>query len=149
MASTRIATADDLGRLWAMGNRFHEAAGQSVPADEECFRYMCIHLMSSGFLYVLESSGNLIGMLGGMAYPHWWNRDYLVAQELFWWCEPEARGEGGKLLSAFEDWARNKGVSEITMVGTGKLKHAALSRYYERRGYKATEQSFTKGFENG
>ncbi len=142
------ATADDLSACLDMGARFFEESGFAAETsfDAESTLATLEHLMTDpdGCLLVAKQKGEIVGMAGAMAYPHYFNRDSKTAQELFWWVAPAARGgmAGVRLLLGLEAWAKGRGCGTLTMVCL-TIKSPA-ERIYARMGYRAAERSFLK-----
>jgi GNAT superfamily N-acetyltransferase len=143
----RRATSSDIESIVAMGRKFHAASGVSaaLPFDGESAVATAMHLMSDdGALFVAEQGARLVGMAGALKYPHYMNLGCTVAQELFWWVEPDARGgmSGVRLLMALEEWARAEGCKALTMICLPIDSPA--EGIYSRFGYRALEKSFVK-----
>ena len=142
----RSAVAGDIPAMTKMGARFFEASG-----FEKWFRFSPRSFADTlGRLMVDERAVVLVaeqGMAAAMAYPCWFDREHLTAQELFWWVEPDARGGdlGKRLRQGLEDWAYSKGCSTMEMGALEASKVETLVRYYERHGYGAKERIFCKG----
>lgn len=82
-----------------------------------------------------------VGILGGVANEMVFSREIITA-ELFWWVDPAHRGRKSLALKeAFEYWSKRIGAKYIQMSGLNDPKTA---RYYERTGYKLTENAYLK-----
>jgi len=66
----------------------------------------------------------------------------LMAVELGWYVEPEARGQkvGKALIESFEDWAKIMNCELITMISIDD----EVGEYYKKRGYALYERSYMK-----
>lgn len=96
-------------------------------------------------LLVGEVGGEVVAMAGAMVFPAYWNGEVKVAQETFWWVQPNSRGSvGPRLLAALEDEAKNRGARTFLMVSLEALRPEAVGKMYERRGYAPLEHSFWK-----
>ena len=139
--SVREAMVDDLPEILRMGRLFAEGCGIDVEFDEISAEATALALMEddNGCLYIDRG-----GMLGGIVYPHYFNHGKTIAQELFWWCDPEARGTGvgRELFQAFEAWAQVRGATHISMIALASQK--PVGRLYERRGYRAMESTYVR-----
>lgn len=93
----------------------------------------------TGTVLVLAPSGDLVGMIGMLAMPHFVSGQ-MVASELFWWVEPESRGHGVRLLRAAERWAASVGATHIHMIAPG----VDVARLYERLGYTQIERVYQR-----
>lgn len=81
------------------------------------------------------------GMLLAMTMPFLWGTKK-TATEMAWWVEPPFRklGIGNSLISAFQDWAKQKGCAAITLTGLDD----SVSKMYDKLGYKLCEQTYIK-----
>ena len=131
-----------------MGRQFFAESGFDAESsfDPESFTVTLEHLVSSedGALFVADAGGQLIGMAGALAYPHYFNVASKAAQELFWWVEPARRGgtAGVRLLQGLEAWAKGVGCATLTMICLPIDSPA--ERVYQRVGYRASERSYIK-----
>lgn len=137
----RLACEADIPRLVEMGLRFRrESEYRDVLAENaEKMRELATQLAKSGCLVVSEREGRLVGMLGYVLFPHFLSGE-LVGGEVFWWVEPECRGEGLKLLRAAEDRARSHGAKNFQMIAPNER----VGSLYRRLGYKPVETSFQR-----
>ena len=133
----RNAEKSDLKACLNMGLDFCEMAG--FKPDYKKIENTISELINNGGLIVYGSPA--VGMIGGIIYEHYFNRE-VVAQELFWWVSPKARGGAGiKLLQAFEDWARENKADKVLMIS---LDVNDVSGIYLKRGYTALEQTYQR-----
>lgn len=134
-----IATHEDLPALLRMGRAFCEALGEDC--DTGTMQATAVNLIDNPMGVMLVEDG---GMAGALCYPHFFNASRLIAQELFWWVEPGARGRGVgvKLLHDLEQWALNMGAERLLMVSMASLPNVGV--LYERKGYRAFEQTWIK-----
>jgi GNAT superfamily N-acetyltransferase len=142
------ATLHDMGGLIEMGLAFYEESGFSNETEfsAESFSQTCTHLIGSGGVFVAKHGDKYVGMAGAMAYPFYFNKAHMTAQEMFWWVAPEFRGgvSAMKLLRALEWWAASKGCQSISMISLPKLTHSPAASLYQRIGYRASEQTFIR-----
>lgn len=142
----RTATAADIPALVEMGGRFFAASGfaDSTSYDPDSMAHTFAQLIESEQGVLLVADG--VGMAGALVYPHYFNRHDLVAQELFWWVDEDARksGAGSRLLLAIEAWAAERGAKSLIMLSLSALDAEKVNRMYENAGYRPAEQSFIK-----
>ena len=140
----REATIYDTPDLLRMGLAFVNAIRQEpdVVSITETLRF----LMDADSA-VLLISGNGKAMVGALASPAFFNRNEITAAELFWWVEPDARGQGLgiALLNGLESWARSIGVCRLSMVAMESLDASEVDMY-ENHGYSRFESTFVKEF---
>jgi GNAT superfamily N-acetyltransferase len=75
-------------------------------------------------------------MIGGYVSKYYFS-DQIVASDIAWFVLPEFRGTmiGVRLLDAFENWAKAKGVEELRIgISTG-VNMEAFDRLMKKRGY--------------
>lgn len=140
----RRATLSDLPEIMRMGREFLSLTPMGdVEASQEAVAKLIEQLEC--FL-VHERDGKLDAMIAMLVYPHYFNPSVLAAQELFWWCDPEARGKGvaAKLLSAAEGWAREKGAHSVQMLAMESLEPERVGAMYAKRGYVPLERSYVR-----
>ncbi len=138
----RRATADDTGRLIEMGQRFvRETTYNGIIAidPERMARVIAGILANPDGVLLVSGADKLTGMIGMVVYDHPFSGER-TAFEIVWWVEPEARGDGVRLLRAAEDWATERGAVVMQMVApTDRVAHL-----YIRLGYAPVETSFQR-----
>src|SRR5262245_9087432 len=93
-----------------------------------------------GTVFVSEQDdGTVVGMIGLLVFEHPFTGES-TATELFWWVEPEHRGQGVRLLKRGEQWARDAGVQYVHMVAPTP----SVATVYERFGYRYLEAVYQK-----
>lgn len=91
---------------------------------------------------LLESDTTPIGVLIAVAVQSIFSED-LLAQEIMWWVDPPYRGISSlKLLEALEEWAKEFGMSYVSMGSVPEV--TKLDRLYTRLGYTNTELAYIK-----
>ena len=95
---------------------------------------------------VAEDTGELIGITAAIAYPMYFNPAKLVAQELWWYIKPDARGGTASkmLLQEIENWGRSKHAQAMFMVALDNDRVGTMVKLYGRLGYAPTERAFVK-----
>lgn len=134
-----------------MGERFHEEAGMGeiAPFSRVDCASMLLNLIESegGILLVAVIGPAIVGMVGGLVYPFYFNRSHITGQEVFWWVDPAHRkGPGLALLEALETEARARGCESWSMVALEAVAPQAVGSIYRRRGYRPSEHSYIKRF---
>jgi len=137
----RQATASDVPRLVEMGRRFRSETGYArvLAENPQKMTELATQLASLGCLLVSERGGELVGMLGYFVYPHFISGEQ-TAGEVFWWVEPECRGEGVKLLREAEKRARESGAEKMQMIAPTDR----VANLYKRLGYEFVEASYQR-----
>lgn len=140
-AMIRLANTSDLPRLVAMGLRFRNGTTykQHLGESPEQMAALAEKLIASNGLLVTEREGKVVGMLGFVLYDHFLSGEK-TAGEVFWWVEPEYRGEGLKLLRDVEERAREAGAKRMQMIAPTEQ----VARVYEHMNYEFVESSYQK-----
>lgn len=143
-ATIRPATAADVEGVVQMAQHFvlQTSYGAHIPADADHLRAVVQQLLALGVVLVaVGDDGGLVGMLAGLAYPHYLTGRQ-TASETAWWVEPSVRGAAiaRDLLRAFEAWAVTQG-AVVVELGS---RHERLDRFYGRLGYAPVERVFQK-----
>ena len=147
----RKAVEGDLPRLVEMGRAFFASTGYAriVEFDGESTSRTLGTLIreEQGVLLVAEDDDNLVGMVGGMVYPFYFNLEHTTGQEFFWYIDPNHRNSniGRTLLREFEMHLQQAGAKSITMIALDSLRPGAVGKIYRRAGYTASEHSYIKG----
>jgi hypothetical protein len=134
----RPATLGDIPALLEMGRKFADDAGVTarVGWDAQSVVEMLEGLIEGEDGIVLVSDK---GMIGGLVYPHPFNRDVLVFAELFWRAED---GNGLALLAEAERLAAERGATKSVMIAMDDMDRTR--RLYARLGYAPCESQFMK-----
>lgn len=139
----RKAVADDMARLVEMGQRFaaetEYAAFISIDADRLAQTIANVTASPDGAVLVSEAGDKAKGMIAMIVYDHPYSGQR-TAFELVWWVDPEARGDGVRLLRAAEEWARDQGATAMQMVAPNER----VGALYRRLGYEPVETSFQR-----
>ena len=100
----------------------------------------------SASIWVADDGGKIVGAVAGMIYPLFFSGD-LVAQEIFWWVDPEARGaEASKMLfDALIEWATAMGAKALSMIAIENGKAESVGKIYRKKGFIPTEHAYVRG----
>lgn len=144
----REATVADIPTIAALGEKFHAQAGWEEMGyiREDCAASLVAFMEADCFLcLVAEIDGDILGMAAGVVSPVYFNREHLSGEELFWWVEDDApQLTGIRLLDALENLARERGCQSWQMKSLARLNGDRMTRLYESRAYRASEQTFIK-----
>lgn len=144
----RPATVSDIPTIAALGEKFHAAAGweEIAYSADDCAASLAAFMGADCFIcLVAEENAGIVGMAAGIVSPVYFNRGHLSGEELFWWADETASQLAGiRLLDALEKAARERGCQTWQMKSLARLNGERMVRLYERRGYRAAEQSFIK-----
>lgn len=139
----RLATYEDLPVLGRMGKEFFNASGHGSHTE------YVYEDMENTFKQLIDTDGILTdgehGMIGILVFPIYYNKDFLFAQELFWWVDEVKRGGGlaVRLMKAAENMAKDRGAKAMTMISVNHLGNTA-DKIYEKMGYTKSETSFMR-----
>lgn len=149
--NVRMATESDAEEIAGLGRQFYEAGGLNRYLDdysEQAVRDLIARTIAepSACTIVAEYGDRIVGMAAAVSYNHFLSPTVIVAQELFWWIEPEYRGSGAglKVMRALENWALSVGASVMVMVTLHGLGHERLDKIYRQDGYSPLEYSYMK-----
>ena len=138
-------SVDRLSEIARLGTQF-QAEG-ILPGEfiAEAFTKTWANLIwqDIGAIFALEKNGEIVGGLGAVTFPDP-NDGAVVANEMFWFVAKSDRGHGMKLLTAFENWAKQRGAKRAMMVHLENLFPDALRRIYTARGYRPVETHYLK-----
>lgn len=135
MATIRKASLDDLDQLILWGARFHAASNWVlVPFVESAFRQTLISIMDRQDAVLLMHDH---GMVSAFLGPLWFSDRHIIAQEIFWYAEKD----GGQLLNAVKEWARENGAIYFLTSGL-KDDSGRIQRLYEKKGYELAEYHY-------
>jgi hypothetical protein len=137
----RTSTESDLDRLVEMGCRFHRESPyrDKLAVNPEKMRSTAKFISDAGTLLISESEGKILGMLGFVLFSHFLSGE-MTAGEVFWWVEPEHRGEGIKLLRCAEKMARVSGAKTMQMIAPSER----VENLYKRLNYGYVESTYQK-----
>jgi GNAT superfamily N-acetyltransferase len=144
VTTIREADLSDLEVIVALGLRF---ASESVYADrlmvtEAGVRTTAQWLLGgSGTIFLSDKDGAVVGMIGVSILPHFLS-GMLYGAEVFWWCNPEHRGHGLRLLRRAEQWAQERGARFFQATAPTD----DVSAIYERLSYRKIETGYQKDF---
>ena len=145
----RLATADDLDVIAAMGQRFFAGTryAAALSPSHEDMRTAIGAVFEHGRVWVAEVDGVARGFLAAILQPVWFSPGARVALETSWWMDEPVRGrvEGVRMLAEFERWAKEEGAQAICMSDIVLEGESAAERILTRLGYRITERTFTKG----
>ena len=145
----RLATADDLDVIAAMGQRFFAGTryAAALSPSHEDMRAAIGAVFEHGRVWVAEVDGVPRGFLAAILQPVWFGPGAQVALETSWWMDEDVRGrvEGVRMLAEFERWAKEEGAKAICMSDIVLEGESAAERILTRLGYRITERTFTKG----
>jgi GNAT superfamily N-acetyltransferase len=149
------ATVNDIEDYIGMCAKFHSKSTIKDYAvfDVESMQAFLLNALSNPDIavFVCKDDNKLIGITAGLVFPLYFNHNYKVAQELWWWLEPEARGSGaGDLMyKALESWAKEKEANAMFMIALEDEKVETMAKLYKRKGFVGTERTFIKELNNG
>jgi len=146
-ATIRKALEKDLTTLTEMGRIFFmEAAWGDVCEWDDLAAYESLFNMieaDNSIILVAEQGEKIIGMVGAVLFPLWFNPAVKMGQEFFMYVKPEYRGGVGmKLMEALESAAKDEGVHGFAMLSVENLP--SLDKFYLRQGYRPSEKTFIK-----
>ena len=146
----REATEDDIPRLVEMGRRFIEESPykEFIASNSEQMESLVGQILANpqGRILLSEKDGIPNGMLALIAFPHYFSGE-IIAGELVWWVDPEARagGTGLKLMRKAEQLATEMGAVKMQMVAPDER----IGKLYQHFGYKKVESTYQRDLSGG
>lgn len=151
MVEARRATVDDLPACLDMTARFHAASpiASVAPFDRDGMAATLRGMLANprAGVWVAFQNSKPVGLAGALCYPLYFNPAYEVAQELFWWLDPAARGcgAGEKLFQNVQNWAKELGAAAVFMIALDDARVDKMDRFYKRAGFQPMERTYMKG----
>jgi GNAT superfamily N-acetyltransferase len=144
-AVVSIATIEEAKDIFALAKQYDGGFSRHVKVDVDYATGVWMKWLSSGvgIVFALKKDGRLIGGLGAIKLPDI-HCGLLTAVETFWFTNPEDRGDGLKLLNAYEKWAEDTGCKRVAIIHLEDSFPEALSRIYKRRGYELVESHYVR-----
>lgn len=149
--TVRTATVEDIPSYMDLAEAFVATTPIShlVPFDRDSTAAFVEGALGSDNMVVLvaEDDGEIVGITAALTYPMYFNPSKLVAQELWWYIKPDARGgTASKLLfQAIEKWGKSKQAEAMFMIALDNDRVTTMAKMYGRLGYAPTERVFVKG----
>ena len=144
----REAMIADIPAIATLGEKFHAQAGwdEIAYSARDCEASLAAFMGAGCFVCVVSENDGLIdGMAAGVISPVYFNAAHISGEELFWWVDDGAPQLAGlRLLDALENAAKERGCQSWQMKSLARLSGGRMERLYERRGYRASEQTFIK-----
>lgn len=139
----RAATVADIPAVVTMARHFIDSTRYraSIPSSQDHLERTAAMVLEKGTILLAIQDGEPVGMIAGVVYPHFLTTIQTLG-ETWWWVEPAARGAdvADGLLARFEAWGRVQGATRAELGS----RHAALDRFYRRRGYAPVERIHAK-----
>jgi GNAT superfamily N-acetyltransferase len=146
----RIANKDDVPRLVELGleflsNHFIPGGYNRESLEASFHEWFADPEHPARLLVYVDDRGLILGSLGYVAAPMYWNHDVLGSKELFWWVSREARGAGvgSALLEAYGKDLDERGI-QVGFMTTLDDSTAAAHRILRRCGWVQAEVNFLR-----
>lgn len=152
--TVRPACPDDLPAIVEMGKSLHAARQTHAPFCAHTLAELVAEIAQDdtlGCVLVAECDHDIIGMAAACRVLTWYNRAVPIAQELFWWVAPRARGSlaAKRLMQGMEMWAQRTGCTRFVMTVIPDATCARVKRWHARRGYKPLDVLIHKELQHG
>lgn len=144
----RAATVEDLARLGTLACEFYaetKFARDVFSLDRFMALWKSLIESGMGVIFLLFSEDVPIGALGAVAHQEPYS-DSVIAQEMFMFINKDHRCGSGmlRLLRSYEQWAKERGCSQVRIAHLQDLQPERLGALYERRGYEPVEVSYAR-----
>jgi hypothetical protein len=140
----RVARVQDLPWFLTEAAKFIEYHPSLKNADEGYLAEVLTKIIEEGLCLVAVEGMDIIGTIGGIVFPNYFDPSLVQLTELFWWVEEEHRGKKDslRLFKLFESEAKMFGATQVIMTTTSHTPH--LKKIFERSGYSEHECSYVK-----
>jgi hypothetical protein len=143
----RTMTLADIPEVVALGVSFHAQSGfdEIAYSEADCAASLTRFMETGMFAGLVADNGHIVGMIGGIISPVYFNYSHVSGEELFWYAAPDApQMTGIKLLKAMECEVRERGCRSWQMKSLARLGGERMVQLYDRMGYRKAEHSFLK-----
>jgi N-acetylglutamate synthase-like GNAT family acetyltransferase len=142
---------EELETLCVFGKAFCESINTHT-FDKFSFLKFVHAILSKkrGKVFVLELDNKVVGSVGVVASPCFYNNNILRVQECFWWVDPEHRNsrESVKLFNKVEEWAKEINAHQVMVSSTATLNPEKLEKFYIKKGFKKVDINYVKDVKN-
>src|SRR5436190_13416972 len=116
-----------------MGERFHRVSGYEIQFCPDTFRQTVESMIGTDKAVIgllVDVRGLILGMIGAMIVPCYFNHAARFCAELFWWVDPEHRRgiKGALLLRWISEWAKEHGCQTIAAGHLESYEGAKMAR---------------------
>lgn len=146
---TRITQIDQSlhDKLAVLGDSFYNEArlpGKFI-LSRALLSWGAILAANLGALWIYESNGKVVGMIGAMIGQDL-NDGEVTVQETFWYVTPGNRGllGGIRLFEEMMAWAKSIGARRVIMAHLLTSMPQKLKNFYEHEGFVAAEVNYVK-----
>lgn len=146
----RNATEDDLAQYVVLAKDFHAASPMNSIAEFDIEGYSTFYINALNNpdigVWLAEIDSKIVGITGALVYPLYFSPTHLVAQELWWWLTPTARGSGAgaKMFNQIEQWSKEKNAKSLFMIALEDDRADKMEKVYIRAGFTPLERTFVK-----
>jgi len=146
----RNATEADLDQYIVLANDFHNASPMNGIAEFDIEGYASFYKNALNNpdvgIWLAEIDSKIVGITGALVFPLYFSPTHLVAQELWWWLTPTARGSGAgaKMFKQIEQWAKEKNAKSLFMIALEDDRAEKMEKIYIRAGFTPLERTFVK-----
>lgn len=134
-------------RIAELGKHFYSLTGLAGNFKPETFATMwnqCMKMGLSATWISKTEGGNITGILG-MSLSFGIMDGQTIAEEIFWFVDPEHRGRHGlQLFHEAERWAEDLGVKRMTMSSIENIKSDKLTTFYQRKGFRKLQTQYVR-----
>lgn len=140
----RPIVMEELPELCYLGSQF-ATASKFVEFDCATFCQSWNRFLSTGVgvVFVADTGKRIVGAIGALQFNEP-NCGTLMANEMFWFVDPEHRGCGMDLLNCLEAWAKAIGVKWLWMNYMIDSMPEKVQAIYQRKGFELAETHWVK-----
>jgi N-acetylglutamate synthase-like GNAT family acetyltransferase len=146
-----LSNPDEIQTICVGGKAFADAAGATSFDKTSFIKFVhSLYANKKGKLFVIETDNTVVGGLGVIAYPCFYNNNVLRVQECFWWIDPEHRNFNNSinLFNKIEEWAKEINAHQIMVSSTSTLNPEKLEKFYVKKGFTKVDINYVKDINN-
>ena len=148
MINIRQAKIEDTDSIKLLIFQFYEESLREykLSFDWDTLTNTITTFINSHIGLVAEKDGVIIGVIGGVVTNSIFDAKQKVGQEAIWYVDKsERKGTVGiRLLKAFEEECKKRGVNFVIMICMCNLYTELLDRYYKSKHYQLLENHYIK-----
>jgi len=143
----REATEEDALDCLILFKQFHKESKVPYSWDAKKTQEVFIQTLplENFVTFVAERKDDVVGFICGMYAEPFFSSEK-ISTEVAWFVNKEYRNStaGFRLMKAYEEWAKGKGVKYVGMTYLENITD--LSEVYEKKGYSKAETQYMKEF---
>lgn len=141
----RRATANDIDWILKELKEFSAFYNTKKPLFPEVLhaKSVMLSMIDNHVVFVAERGTELLGFIGGIVTPHFFNPEIKTLAEMFWWVAKEHRGSraGLLLLNHFISWGE---VTADWITVSLETQSPVREQCLTKRGFRCTDRAYLR-----